>query len=379
VHVEPFDVPLWIRGVEEASITSPFPQPLTITALGGSISTGPEGVEGEVVSFPSLAAVTAAPDNSLRGKIVFVDEVMTRTQTGSGYGVAGAKRRQTAYEAHRLGAKAALIRSVGTSSHRFAHTGQMQRAIHAPMPSVPAAALSAPDADQLQRILKRGQPVRVKLISTPQNLPPSKSGNVVAEIVGSEVPEEIVLVGAHLDSWDLGTGAIDDGAGVGIVVGAAKLIMDHLPRAPRRTIRVVLFGSEEVGLVGAKAYADQHVDELQQHIVGAESDFGAGEIWQFDTRFAEDKLSVGKEIREVLHPLGIGPGSNEASGGPDMMFMAKAGMPVVTLKQNGWDYFDLHHTADDTLDKVDPNKLQQNIAAYAAFLYLAAEIEADFR
>jgi carboxypeptidase Q len=379
VHVEPFDVPLWIRGIEEASITSPFPQPLTITALGGSISTGPEGVEGEVVSFPSLAAVTAAPDNSLRGKIVFVDEVMTRTQNGSGYGMAGAKRRQTAYEAHRLGAKAALIRSVGTSSHRFAHAGQMQRAIHEPRPSVPAAALSAPDADQLQRVLTRGQPVTVKVVLTPQNLPPSKSGNVVAELIGSEAPEEIVLVGAHLDSWDLGTGAIDDGAGVGIVVGAAKLIMDHLPRAPRRTIRVVLFGSEEVGLVGAKAYADQHVDELEQHIVGAESDFGAGEIWQFDTRFSEHKLAIGKEIRDVLHPLGIGPGSNEASGGPDMMFMAMAGMPVVTLKQNGWDYFDLHHTADDTLDKVDPDKLQQNIAAYAAFIYLAAEIEADFR
>jgi carboxypeptidase Q len=379
VHVEPFDVPLWIRGLEYAEITAPFPQPLTITALGGSISTGPEGVEGEVVSFPSLAAVTAAPDNSLRGKIVFVDEVMTRTQAGSGYGVAGAKRRQTAYEAHRLGAKAALIRSVGTSSHRFAHTGQMQRAIHEPKPSVPAAALSAPDADQLQRALKRGQPVRLKLVLTPQNLPPSKSGNVVAEIIGSEAPEEIVLVGAHLDSWDLGTGAIDDGAGVGIVVGAAKLIMDHLPRAPRRTIRVVLFGSEEVGLVGAKAYADLHADELKQHIVGAESDFGAGEIWQFDTRFAEDKLSIAKEIRDVLHPLGIGPGNNEASGGPDMMFVREAGMPVVTLKQNGWDYFDLHHTPDDTLDKVDAVKLQQNIAAYAAFLYLAAEIEADFR
>lgn len=379
VHVEPFDVPLWIRGVEYAEITAPFPQPLTITALGGSISTGPEGVEGEVVSFPSLAAVTAAPDNSLRGKIVFVDEVMTRTQAGSGYGVAGAKRRQTAYEAHRLGARAALIRSVGTSSHRFAHTGQMARAIHEPRPSVPAAALSAPDADQLQRALRRGQAVTVKLVSTPQNLPPSKSGNVVAEIVGSEAPQEIVLVGAHLDSWDLGTGAVDDGAGVGIVVGAAKLIMDHLPRAPRRTVRVVLFGSEEVGLVGAKAYADQHEGELEQHIVGTESDFGAGEIWQFDTRFAEDKLPIGKEIRDVLHPLGIGPGSNEASGGPDMMFMAMAGMPVVTLKQNGWDYFDLHHTADDTLDKVDPDKLQQNIAAYAVFIYLAAEMKADFR
>ncbi len=379
VHVEPFDVPLWVRGVERAEITAPFPQPLTVTALGGSISTGPDGVEGEIVSFPSLAAVKAAADGSLTGKIVFVDEVMTRTQDGSGYGVAGAKRRETAYQAYRLGAKAALIRSVGTSSHRFPHTGQMHRAIHEVEPSVPAAALSAPDADQLQRVLKRGQPVIVKLVLTPQNLPPSQSGNVVAEIVGSEAPEEIVLVGAHLDSWDLGTGAVDDGAGVGIVVAATKLIMDHLPRAPRRTIRVVLFGSEEVGLVGGKAYAEQHAGELENHIVGAESDFGAGKIWQFDTRFAEHKLSLGKEIQAVLAPLGIGPGGNKAHGGPDLMFLARAGMPVVTLKQNGWDYFDLHHTPNDTLDKIDPVELQQNIAAYAAFLYLVAELETDFR
>ena len=379
VHVEAFDVPLWIRGVERAEITAPFPQPLTVTALGASISTGPEGVEGEIVSFPSLAAVKAAADGSLKNRIVFVDEVMTRTQDGSGYGVAGAKRRETAYQAYRLGAKAALIRSVGTSSHRFPHAGQMHRAMHEVEPSVPAAALSAPDADQLRRALKRGQPVTVKLVLTPQNLPPSQSGNVVAEIVGSEVPEEIVLVGAHLDSWDLGTGAIDDGAGVGIVVGATKLIMDHLPRAPRRTIRVVLFGSEEVGLVGGKAYAEQHAGELTNHIVGTESDFGAGTIWQFDTRFAESKLSLGKEMQNVLAPLGIGPGGNKAHGGPDLMFLARAGMPVVTLKQNGWDYFDLHHTPDDTLDKIDPVELQQNIAAYAAFLYLAAELETDFR
>lgn len=379
VHVDHFEVPLWVRGRERAEITAPFPQPLTITALGGSISTGPRGVEGEVVSFPSLAAVAAAADGSLQGKIVFVDEVMTRTQDGSGYGVASAKRRKTAYEAHRLGAKAALIRSVGTSSHRFAHTGQMLRAIHEPEPSVPAAALAAPDADQLRRVLKRGKPVTIKLVLTPQNLPPARSGNVVAHIIGSEAPEEIVLAGAHLDSWDLGTGAVDDGAGVAIVVAATKLIMDHLPRAPRRTIRVVLFGSEEVGLVGGKFYADRHAGQLANHIVGVESDFGADTIWQFDTRFAEDKLALAEEIRAVLHPLGIGPGSNEARGGPDLSFLAEAGMPVVTLKQNGWDYFDLHHTPDDTLDKIDPAKLQQNIAAYAAFLYLVADMEADFR
>jgi Zn-dependent M28 family amino/carboxypeptidase len=193
------------------------------------------------------------------------------------------------------------------------------------------------------------------------------------------VPDEIVLVGAHLDSWDLGTGAIDDGAGVGIVIGAAKLLLDVLPQAPRRTIRIVLFGSEEVGLVGAQAYAEQHAGELHNHVIATESDFGAGVIWRFDTGVADDKVPIAEAIGELLLPLDIEPGSNTATGGPDMKYLREAGVPVVGLKQNGWDYFDLHHTPDDTLDKIAPDILNQNIAAYAAFLYLAAETEADFR
>jgi hypothetical protein len=379
VRVEPFKVPLWLRGIERAEIISPFPQPLTITALGGSASTGPEGVEGEVVSFESLAALEGAPEGSLQGKIVFVDEVMTRSRDGSGYAVAVAKRRKTAFTAQRLGASAALIRSVGTSSHRFAHTGQMRRIDYRGQAGVPMAALTAPDADQLRRTLSRVVPVIVKLVITPQLLPPSESGNVIAEIPGTAVPDEIVLVGAHLDSWDLGTGAVDDGAGVGIVIGAARLLMDFLPHAPRRTIRIVLFGSEEVGLVGAQAYAEQHAGELHNHVIATESDFGAGDIWRFDTGVADDKVPLALAIGELLQPLDIVPGTNTATGGPDMKYLREAGVPVVGLKQNGWDYFDLHHTPDDTLDKIAPDALNQNIAAYAAFLYLAAEIETDFR
>jgi len=379
VRVEPFMVPLWQRGVERAEIIAPFPQSLTITALGGSASTGPDGVEAEVVSFESLAALEGTPKGSLQGKIVFVDEPMSRSKDGSGYATAVAKRRKTAFTAQRLGASAALIRSVGTSSHRFAHTGQMRRIDYKGQSGVPMAALTAPDADQLRRSLSRGVPVTVKLVITPQLLPPSESGNVIAEIPGSAVPGEIVLVGAHLDSWDLGTGAIDDGAGVGIVIGAGKLLMDFLSQAPRRTIRIVLFGSEEVGLVGAQAYAEQHAGELHNHVVATESDFGAGNIWRFDTGVADNKVPLALAIGALLQPLDIVPGTNTATGGPDMKYLREAGVPVVGLKQNGWDYFDLHHTADDTLDKVDPDKLQQNIAAYAAFIYLAAEIEADFR
>lgn len=379
IRTEAFELPVWQRGIERAEVTAPFPQALTITTLGGSIGTGADGVEGDLLSFSSLAALRQASKGDVEGRIVFVDEAMTRTQDGSGYGVASAKRREAAYISATLGAKAVLIRSAGTGKHRFAHTGQMRRVTQdAKNTGVPAAALSAPDADQLQRMLKRG-PVTLKLTLTPQLHPVGRSANVIAEIPGREANGEIILVGAHLDSWDLGTGAIDDGAGVAIVLAAAKILKDALPQGPRRTVRIVLFGAEEVGLAGAEAYARQHQDELGQHVLATESDFGAGKIWRFDTGVGQDSLELARAMGAVLRPLGIGPGNNQASGGPDIYYLRKAGVPVVGLKQNGWDYFDLHHTPDDTLDKIDPADLTQNVAAYAAFLYLASELEGDFR
>ncbi|WP_239017203.1 M20/M25/M40 family metallo-hydrolase [Seongchinamella sediminis] len=380
VRVEPFELPVWERGVEWAQITAPYPQPLVISALGGSTATGPDGVEGEVASFASLAQLRAAPAENLKGKIVFVDEVMTRSQDGSGYGVAAGKRRAAAYIAEEKGAAAVLIRSVGTSKHRFAHTGQMRRLTEGGADrGVPAAALSAPDADQLQRILAAGESVTLRLVLTPQQRPAGMSGNVIAEIPGTEAADEIVLVGAHLDSWDLGTGAVDDGAGVGIVVAAAKRVMDAQPEGPRRTVRVVLFGAEEVGLVGAQAYAVAHADDLDQHIVASESDFGAGRIWRFETNVAEDKIEAAQALGSVVRSLGAAPGGNNASGGPDMKYLREAGVPVVGLKQNGWDYFDLHHTPNDTLDKIDPADIAHNVAAWASFIYLAANSDADYR
>lgn len=373
VRIEPFQVDHWERHSEHAEITSPFPQKLTITALGGSIATVPEGIVGQVVRFENLQALKDAPMKGLKGKIVFVDEYMTRTQDGSGYGVAVKKRSGAAVEAGKRGAVAALIRSVGTDHHRFPHTGQMtydQNVV-----KVPIAALSAPDADQLHRALGRGD-VEVKLQIDVQSYGKSQSGNVIAEIPG--VTDEIVIIGAHLDSWDLGTGAVDDGAGIGITVGAAKLILD-MNKKPKRTIRIVMFGAEEVGLVGAIAYAKEHANELDRHVVGTESDFGAGKVWRFDTNFAESKLYKAKEIHKALEPLGIALGSNNASGGPDMGPLRMLGMPVVTLKQNGWDYFDLHHTPNDTFDKINSEDIAQNVAAYSAFIWMTANMSGDFR
>jgi carboxypeptidase Q len=373
VRIEPFQVDHWERHSEHAEITSPFPQKLMITALGGSIATVSEGIVGQVVRFENLQALKNAPMKGLKGKIVFVDEYMTRTQDGSGYGVAVKKRSGAAIEAGKRGAAAALIRSVGTDHHRFPHTGQMNYDQN--VAKVPIAALSAPDADQLYRALGRGD-VEVKLQIDVQSYGKSQSGNVIAEIPG--VTDEIVIVGGHLDSWDLGTGAVDDGAGIGITVGAAKLVLE-MNKKPQRTIRIVMFGAEEVGLVGAIAYAKKHANELDRHMVGAESDFGAGKVWRFDTNFAASKLYKAKEIHKVLEPLGIALGSNNASGGPDMGPLRMLGMPVVTLKQNGWDYFDLHHTPNDTFDKISADDIAQNVAAYAAFIWIAANMQGDFR
>lgn len=381
VRIEEFDVPIWERGIETAEIISPFPQKLVITALGNSVATPPAGVEGELIRFSSLSELAKVKDQALAGKIIFVDQIMARTQDGSGYGAAVAKRGAATFEGHRTGAAAVLIRSVGTSHDRFAHTGVMKRAAEITKDnSVPAAALSAPDADQLARALKTNKSIRLRMILTPVSMPAGKSGNVIAEIPGSHKPEEIILIGAHLDSWDLGTGAIDDGAGVGIVMAAAHLIKTTIKKPPQRTIRVVLFGAEEIGLFGGKNYSETYQDKLDKHIIAAESDFGADLIWKLSSlNVAEEKLPIINAISAMLAPLTIIAGDNHAYGGPDLHYIKDHGVPLAQLHQNGTDYFDLHHTANDTFDKIDLTKLQQNIAAYAAFTYLVANMDEDFK
>lgn len=375
IRTETFTIPYWSRSLDTASIVSPAPQNMVITALGGSTSTPPGGVEAEVIRFESMNELRAASSDIVSGKIVFIDEKMTRTQDGSGYGMAVRKRRNCATTTSEKDGVACLIRSVGTQDRRFAHTGVMARTLA--VGDGPAAAVSPPDAEQLTRLLQNG-PVRVHLDIQVETQPEAESGNVIAEVVGRERPEEIVLLGCHLDSWDLGTGAIDDGAGCGIVVGAAHLIMS-LDEAPRRTIRVVLYGAEEVGLFGGRDYAERHADEMDSHVLAAESDFGADIIYRFATRFGDGALPYARAMQQVLEPLGIAPDHNRAGGGPDISMLPGLGVPVVSPRQNGWDYFDLHHTPDDTFDKIDQAKLNQNVAAYAAFAYLAAEMNWDFR
>lgn len=375
IKIEPFTVDGWERGVESATITTPVAHHLHVSALGHSVTTPPEGITAPVVRFDTLEDLVAAPDGSLKGKIAFVDKKMTRLQDGGGYGEAVGVRGKGPEAAARKGAVALLIRSIGTDSHRFPHTGITRYAEG--VTAIPAGALSNPDADQLNRVLGLGQPVNVKLVLSSQAMGPLSDANVMAEIKGRELPDEIVVIGAHLDSWDLGTGALDDGAGVGIVLATAK-ILKSLPQAPRRTIRFVLFGAEEVGLVGAEAYARQHAAELPKHQVGTEADFGAGPVITFNAAVRAEAKPVIDAIGRILSPLGIVPGRGGSGGGPDIGPMAAEGVPTGGLGLDGTDYFDYHHTADDTLDKVDPKKLDQAVAAFASFVWLASESPVAF-
>ncbi|HKP34645.1 MAG TPA: M28 family peptidase, partial [Sphingomicrobium sp.] len=360
VRVEPFDMPIWTRGAEAAEILAPFPQKLVVAALGNSGSTGPEGITGQVVGFDTLADLEAAPDDSVRGKIVFVSHAMPRTQDGSGYGYFGGPRRQGPSIASRKGAIGIVIRSIGTDYHRNPHTG-VQRFDEGVRP-IPAGALPLPDAEQLQRILKRGKPVTMRLTLVSQT-GRGQSGNVIAEVPGRDPRLPPILVGGHLDSWDQGTGAIDDAAGVAIATAAAKRIMDA--GRPLRTIRIVWFGAEEPGLFGGLAYQARH---KEPHYALAESDFGTGRIWQVNSKLGKDREAEARALQAALAPLGIVPGALDEADGSDIGPMIAAGSPAVGLSQDGTYYFDIHHTPDDTLDKVDPAQLRQNVGAWTAML-----------
>jgi hypothetical protein len=373
VWTEPVTFPKWERRGEHAQVLGPHSQALVLTALGGS----PGGtVAGQVVRFADLDSLEKAAPGSLKGKIAFIDYRMERAQDGHGYGMGSRIRGGGPSAAVRAGAAAYLMRSAGTDNHRVGHTGITRFADG--LTPIPAAALSNPDADQLARLVALDPSTQVRVALDCGWNGEYTSQNVIGEITGSSRPDEIVLIGGHLDSWDAGTGAIDDAAGIGISMAAAKLIGD-LPRHPARTIRVVAFANEEQGLYGGFAYAKAHAGELAQHAIVSESDFGAGRIYGFDAgNIAGDAKDAIAQIATALEPLGIawmpGQGSPESDIGP----FAAAGAAWGWLGHDGTDYFDLHHTADDTLDKIDPKALAQNVAAYAVFTYLAAQAEGGF-
>lgn len=367
VRIEPFEINGWERGSEHGEILAPFPQPLVLTALGGSGATPATGIVADLIGFESLAALNAAPESAIKGKIVFLSHRMAATQDASSYVAFGPVRQHAPAIAASKGAAAVLVRSLGTSHHRIAHAGATFW--NEGQKPIPAAALSVPDAEQIERILSKGGPVRVKLVLTPRFTGKKIVGNVIGEIVGRDPGAGIIVVGGHLDSWDLGTGAIDDAAGVAITTAAARLAGQGAQ--PLRTIRVVWFGGEETGSVGGGDYYRRHKGE--KHVLAAESDFGADRVWKFDTRVADPAAPPITQLAALLDPLGITRGSNQSVGGSDVRDLVESGAPTVALRQDGMRYFDIHHTADDTLDKIDSAQLRQNVAAWTALIAVAAQ------
>jgi Zn-dependent M28 family amino/carboxypeptidase len=382
VRIESFPMTWWVRGTERVEITAPSPQPVVAAALGGSPPTPAGGIEGEVVIFPTFEDMKAAAPGSLAGKIAMVARPMPATQDGSGYGVAGIARRDGPTEAARRGAIGYVLRSLATGGARFPHAGGAR--YDGARVAIPSFAVSEPDAQQIERLVKLGEKVRLKLSSTASYVSNATSQNVVADLRGSERPNEVLLLGAHLDSWDLGTGAIDDAAGMAIITGAAKLIA-QAPRKPKRTIRVVFYGSEEVSQpgdipLGGRTYSTVHGSEIASHMLAGESDFGAGRVYSVSLPRGAFASPFGTALTRVLAPLSVVPSSvPPGNGGADIAPLEKLGVPVFVLNQDGTNYFDYHHTPDDTLDKIDPAALSQNVAAWAALVWLAADSEVDFR
>ena len=372
VHVEPFPITAWLRGPEEAEIVSPRPQKLAIIGLGGSVPTPPEGVEGEVALFHTYADLLAAPPGSLTGKIAVVTQPMPRATEGTGYGALNAVRRQGPSEAAKRGAVAYLLRSLATGVSREPHTGALNYQPDAP--KIPAAALSTIDAVLIDHLTARGAPLRIrlKLASTSQS---ATAWTVEGEITGTQHPDQIVQVGGHLDSWDPGTGSIDDGAGMAIAVASAKLAGTQNP--PRRTIRVALFGAEEMDFARAAFAAAHAADNI---VVIGESDIGADRAWQVQLPAGSSKTPEMLDYAAAVAPIGVVVGPEPSRGsGDDTADLVRAGVPAFAVHQDASRYFDWHHSSEDTLDKVDRDQLNQAVATWAAFVYVAANSDIDFK
>ncbi|WP_199609406.1 M28 family peptidase [Flocculibacter collagenilyticus] len=376
IYKEPVRVRNWSRGIASATVIAPYKQKLVVTALGGTIATPKDGLTAQVVQFDSLESLIKADKAEVENKIVFINKKMRRHKQGKGYRPVVIARSKGAIEAAKLGAKAIVIRSVGTSNTRFAHTGAMK--YDATVEKIPAGALSNPDADLLASMFENNSPVTINLQLDAKEHGWQTSYNVIGEITGTEQPENYILLAAHLDSWDEGTGALDDGAGVGVVMAAAANIK-NITGQPKRTIRVVLYANEEFGLVGAKGFVKKHKASFDKIIVAAESDFGAGPIWQFSTNFGNNFEQGKALLAKYFAPYNIAHGNNKAYGGPDISMLPKYGVPVVSLSQDGTNYFDYHHTPNDTFDKIVPAELNQNELIWTIFGYITANSDISFR
>ena len=376
VHLEPAQVTHWVRGEEKAELVE-YPgqapgakQRIVLAAVSGSSATPADGITAEVVVVHSFDELAALGREKVAGKIVVFNVPYDERKALSGhpheaYGETVVYRSRGAEAAAALGAAASVVRSVGGANYRLPHTG------HSTPAGIPDADLAAEDADLIEHLAAQGR-VRMHLTLTPQSLPETTGYNVVADLKGAEHPEQIVVVSGHLDSWDLGRGAIDDGAGVVISMEAAE-VLQRLHIRPRRTLRVIAWMDEENGGGGSKAYGQAHAAEVANHVAAIESDAGAGHPLGFTLKMPPEAVAALRPVGEILGPVGatiLQP--EERSPGSDISVLVDAGVPGIGIIQDGRHYFDYHHTAADTLDKVDPQELKENAAAMAVMAYFLA-------
>jgi Zn-dependent M28 family amino/carboxypeptidase len=364
-------VPHWVRGEESARIVAPAEHRLSILALGGSVGTPEGGITAEIVVVDGFESLEELGEEA-SGKIVLFNRKMEKGfASDNGYGALGRIRSRGPSAAAKHGAVAMLIRSLGTADYRLPHTGALR--YDEEIEKIPSAAVSAEDAMLIARLAASGEPVRVELQLGAKTLPDAKSANVLAEIRGRELPDEIVVIGGHLDSWDVGTGAHDDGAGCVIVMETMRLLVKHGLR-PRRTIRAVLFTNEENGLRGGKDYARRYEEQMPLHIAAIESDLGGAPPIGFGVTAGDGAVAAVAEIAELLSVVGADQ-VFPRGGGADISPMKKFGVPQIGQLPDPDSYFDYHHTEADTLDKVDRHALDRNVAAMALMAYMLADRE----
>ena len=382
VRLEKVMVPHWVRGEETAALVQ-WPggapettQKIVLTALGGSVATPPEGITAEVVVVNNFDELQSLGREKVAGKIVVFnnhyDKAMAaQGRAGDAYGLAVVYRSNAASAAARLGAVASLIRSVGSADFRLPHTGQMRYADDAP--KIPGGALASEDADLLAHLVPQG-PVRMRLVMTPQTLPDTEGFNVIGDLKGSTNPEQVVIVSGHLDSWDLGTGAIDDASGVAAAMQVANLVK-QLKLKPKRTIRVVAWANEENGLRGARGYAEAHAGEMQNHVGAIEMDGGAGHPVGINISGKPEVKDLLKPVATVLQEIGAGALDFVQGAGADIGQVEKSGVPGFSPMSDNRTYFHYHHTAADTLDKIVPRELAENAAVLTVLSYALANSE----
>jgi len=380
VQLEKTMVPHWVRGVETAALvawpgqTPATTQKIVLTALGGSGATPPEGLEAEVIVVKSFDELKQLPPNAVKGKILLFNEpfdkqLAAQGNAGAAYGQAVVYRSEGPALGASEGAVAVLVRSVGGADYRLPHTGATFLAPG--MTPIPSAAVTAEDAEMLANLTKQG-PVRMRLTLTPQTLAPVESYNVIADWKGSEHPEQVVIVSGHLDSWDLGTGAIDDGAGVAVSMQAIHLLR-QMGIHPKRTVRFVAWMEEEQGGEGAQTYAKEHASDLQNHVAAMESDSGAGHPVGFSCAGKPELEEFMGPVARVLEPIGAGLMTHAGGAGSDVDPLNSKGVPGFSPIQDGRYYFNYHHTAADTFDKVDPRELNETAAVVTVLAYGLAD------